>query len=305
MDDSSDSLAARAEAQTEGVGAFLRARRESLGLSYADVGHVVKLPAKRIESLEAERWSELPDGPFLRGFLRNVARALDIDDASLMARVDDSLVRARNPDSILVAPGSVRAMLPRRSGPLEDRHGGRMMVYGAIVFAIVAALIAWSGTESFDRTVATGRSLLQFPSSTASAPPVAAEAVVKADAAPTNDALAAANPAEALPAAAPAPTNADTPAVPTGSSTISPAAPASPLALLFHFNEECWVEVRDAEGRILLKSLNAAGSERAIEGDAPYSVVVGNAKGVDLHFRGQAVDLVPYTRDQVARLTLS
>jgi cytoskeleton protein RodZ len=291
MDDSNDSRSARA-AETEGVGVFLRKRRESLGLSYSDVASVVKLPAKRIEALEAERWAELPDGPFLRGFLRNIARALDLDAGLLMARVDDSLMRARNPESILVMPGSTRALLPRRSGPLEDRHGGRMLVYGAFLFAVVAALIAWSGTESFDRTLATGRGLLR-----PSTPAIDSAALAKADTAPaTTDALTAANPAEALPSAAPAPTNADSPsAALTSASTSSavPAVPSSPLALLFHFNEECWVEVRDAEGKVLMKSLNAAGSERAIEGEMPYSLVVGNAKGVDLHFRGQPVDLGP------------
>jgi cytoskeleton protein RodZ len=290
----------------ERVGAFLRARREALGLSYADVANVVKLPAKRVEALEAERWDELPDGPFLRGFLRNVARALDLDAASLTARVDDSLMRSRNPESILVAPGSTRATLPRRSGPLEDRHGGRKLVYGAFVFAIVAALIAWSGTESFDRVIATGRGLLQGGSVASSTP------TTKSEPAPAIDAAAqVANPAETLPVAAAPTTLADATPASTGSgspATTSPASTstsASPLALSFHFTEDCWVEVRDAEGKVLTKSLNTAGSDRAIEGEAPYSLIVGNAKGVDLHFRGQAVDLGPYTRDQVARLTLS
>lgn len=301
IDDASDDRSARAT-QPEGVGAFLRARREALGLSYADVAAVVKLPAKRVEALEAERWSELPDGPFLRGFLRNVARALDLDAASLMDRVDDSLMRERNPESILVAPGAARGTLPRRSGPLEERHGGRMLVYGAFLFALVAALIAWSGTESFERTLAKGRSLVQSSSSpvapSASAPETKSEplptpgSTVAASDAPTT----APNPADALPVpASPAPATA---------ADATPAS-ASPLALLLHFTQDCWVEVRSADGRILVSGTIAAGSDRTVEGEAPYSVILGNAKGVDLRYRGQPVDLGPYTRDQVARLTLS
>jgi cytoskeleton protein RodZ len=75
--------------------------------------------------------------------------------------------------------------------------------------------------------------------------------------------------------------------------------------LAFHFNEESWVEVRSADGRVLMQRLNAAGSDQQIDGEAPYALIVGNAKGVALRFRGQPVDLGPYTRDQVARLTLS
>ena len=145
----------------EGVGAMLRARRLELGLSQADVANMVKLPPRRIEAMEQERWDELPDGPYLRGFLRNIARALNLDGEVLMERVDASLMRSRNPESILVPQGAAHAMLPRRSGPADDRRGGRALVIGAFVFALIAALIAWSGTDSFDRAVATAKGLVK------------------------------------------------------------------------------------------------------------------------------------------------
>ncbi len=74
---------------------------------------------------------------------------------------------------------------------------------------------------------------------------------------------------------------------------------------MFHFNEDSWVEVKSADGRVLMHRLNVAGSDQQVDGEAPYSLIVGNAKGVALRFHGQPVDLGPYTRDQVARLTLS
>lgn len=277
--------------EPDGVGAFLRARRLALGLSYADVSNAVKLSARRIQALEDERWHELPDGPFLRGFLRNVARALDIDAAKLTERVDASLMRSRNPESILVPPGTAHAMLPRRSGPLEDRHSGRTLIIGACVFAVLAALIAWSGTASFDRMFSTGKDLLK---------PTAPVPTVSSTTSPT--------------ALTPS-TTADVPKDAAGTSTPTTEQPTSEasnpistgtaLALIFHFNEDSWVEVRSADGKILLKALNPAGSDQEIEGEAPFSLIVGNAKGVALRFRGQPIDLGPHTRDQVARLTLS
>jgi cytoskeleton protein RodZ len=277
--------------EPEGVGAFLRARRTSLGLTFGDVANVVKLPARRIQALEDERWEELPDGPFLRGFLRNVARALDLDAATLMARVDASLMRARNPDSILVSPHAPHATLPRRSGPVDDRHGGRKLIFGAFAFALIAALIAWSGTESFERTLTTGKALMNPPETISApipSPTVAATPTEAPDARPRDITSAPVPPVTAPQAAA----------------TVAPSA-TTPLALLFHFNEESWVEVKAADGTVLLKSLNAAGSEQQVQGEAPFSLIVGNAKGVALRFRGQPVDLAPYTHDQVARLTLS
>ena len=298
---------ARTEDVEEGVGAMLRERRIALGLSQADVANVVKLPARRIEAMEKERWDELPDGPYLRGFLKNIARALNLDAATLIDRVDESLMRARNPDSILVAPGSTHTMLPRRSGPAESRYSGRALVFGALVFAMIAALIAWSGTQSFDRAVATGKGWLDARREhVAGATPgtdmaSAKTAVPQMKSEPIQLPLTGATMASSSsPQSDASPRSATAPAA-----NSVPAASGGNVAMQFHFSEDAWVEVRSADGKVLLSRLNAAGTEQSIEGEAPFSVVVGNAKGVSLNYRGQPVDLTPYTRDQVARLTLS
>ena len=282
---------ASSSARADGVGAMLRNRRIELGLSQSDVANTVKLPPRRIEAMEAERWDELPDGPYLRGFLRNIARALSLDADTLMARVDESVVRSRDPHNILLPASGTRATLPRRSGPGE-RRGGRPLVAGAIGFALIAALIAWSGTDSFERAMGGGRKLVDSvtASAPASAPP--AESV--------SEPVAVAASTESVPAPTAATTPADTPAAAS-----PPPAVADATALRFQFKEESWVEVRSADGKVLLKRLNAAGSEQTVDGTGPFTLIVGNAKGVALEFRGQAVDLSPYTRDSVARLTLS
>lgn len=287
---------------------MLRERRIALGLSQADVANIVKLPARRIEAMEKERWDELPDGPYLRGFLKNIARALNLDAATLIDRVDESLMRARNPDSILVAPGSTHATLPRRSGPAEGRYSGRSLVAGALVFALIAALIAWSGTESFDRSMATAKGWLDGQrASVAGSTPVGANAAPKTVAPQTTSESIQLPPIGAMTQPGSLiPSDASPLAVaPPGTPNRVPAAPAGNVAMQFHFSEDAWVEVRGGDGKLLLSQLNAAGSDQSIEGEAPFSVVVGNAKAVSLIYRGRPVDLAPYIQDQVARFTLS
>jgi cytoskeleton protein RodZ len=294
MDSGDDTIAATEATPPEGVGAMLRARRLELGLSQADVAGMVKLQARRIEAMEQERWEELPDGPFLRGFLRNIARALNLDAASLMAGVDESLMRTGSPDSILIPQSAPHGMLPMRSGPADERRGGRTLVYGAFVFALIAALIAWSGTESFDRALVAAKRTIEPSAPRVNAAPVPlSDRTVAPDAPPVSLAPVAGDPVATagVNAASPQPAR--------------PVTTAGELPLLFHFNEPSWVEVRSADGKVLLQQLNAAGSEQKIDGEAPFSIVVGNAKGVALKFRGQPVDLTPYTRDSVARLKLS
>ena len=287
----------------ESVGAMLRKRRIALGLSQADVANVVKLPARRIESMEQERWDELPDGPYLRGFLKNIARALHLDAATLIDRVDESLMRARNPDSILVAPGSTHTMLPRRSGPAEGRYSGPALIFGALVFALIAALIAWSGTESFDRALATGKSWVEGRRARVAAPTsvgIGAAGAKTPETQSTSEAIEL--PRTSATTTSPAPSS-DASSQPAAGSAAT--ASNGTAAMRFQFSEDAWVEVRGADGTILLSRLNTAGTEQSIEGEAPFTLVVGNAKAVMLNYRGRPVDLTPYTRDQVARFTLS
>ena len=60
----------------------------------------------------------------------------------------------------------------------------------------------------------------------------------------------------------------------------------------------------DARGRVLLARLVKPGETVDLDGAAPLRVRIGNAAGTRVSFRGQPMELAPYTRDNVARLEL-
>jgi cytoskeleton protein RodZ len=74
--------------------------------------------------------------------------------------------------------------------------------------------------------------------------------------------------------------------------------------LKFGFTQPSWVEVRDRNGQIIFSQKNPAGSQRDVQGQPPFSVVIGNAAHVTLHYKGNAVDLSKRSKDDVARLTI-
>jgi cytoskeleton protein RodZ len=47
-----------------------------------------------------------------------------------------------------------------------------------------------------------------------------------------------------------------------------------------------------------------AGEQIQLEGKPPFAVIVGNAAGVALQYKGKPVTLVPDSKSNVARLTL-
>jgi cytoskeleton protein RodZ len=112
------------------------------------------------------------------------------------------------------------------------------------------------------------------------------------------------NAAAATPAG-PAPAGAD--AVPAGGGAAreQEAAPGpGERQVRMVFDQRSWVEIRDGSGRLIFSQLNDAGTEQRVYGRPPLSVVVGNARGVRLTYGERAVDLMPHTKVDVARLTL-
>jgi cytoskeleton protein RodZ len=64
------------------------------------------------------------------------------------------------------------------------------------------------------------------------------------------------------------------------------------------------VEIRDRDGKLIHWQLNLPGTRQVVSGRPPLSFVIGNAHGVRLTYGDRPVDLAPYTRTDVARMTL-
>jgi cytoskeleton protein RodZ len=82
------------------------------------------------------------------------------------------------------------------------------------------------------------------------------------------------------------------------------ARPGEAHRLVLRFERESWVEVRSRGGKLLMQGLNPGGSERAVEGSPPFTLVIGNAQHVRLSYDDKQIDLAPYVKVEVARFTL-
>jgi cytoskeleton protein RodZ len=82
-----------------------------------------------------------------------------------------------------------------------------------------------------------------------------------------------------------------------------PAAPPLPTDGLMQVRvqETAWVQVTGASGRVLVQRELKSGEAVGFSSDLPFSVVLGRADVVQVNVRGQAMDLAPHTRSNVAR----
>lgn len=260
------------------VGQQLFAAREARGMSVADVAKMLKLSAHQVLALEADDCSRLPV-TVIRGFVRNYARLLKLDPESMMHQL--TALQVPQPPKLDVPEGT-RAILPE-TGKAERRD------YAAVLSGL--ALVAVALLAYFFLPQDFWQSTLSALTSGAKSPVVATETVESPTAAPSPQ-----------PAIAASAVPSETSAQPASAQQASASAPGSGLRL--SFAQPSWVEIRDRSGEIVFSQLNPAGSQRDIEGQPPFSLVIGNASNVTVEYRGKIVELSQRSKDDVARLSL-
>lgn len=71
----------------DGPGATLRRAREAQGLSLQDIASRTRVAQRQLEAIERDDYEALPGIPYAIGFARAYARAIDVDEVDIAARV--------------------------------------------------------------------------------------------------------------------------------------------------------------------------------------------------------------------------
>lgn len=80
------------------------------------------------------------------------------------------------------------------------------------------------------------------------------------------------------------------------------AAEAAP-AVWLEFTASSWLEIKDADGKKLVSGQKTKGERIQLEGKAPYWIVLGNSRAVQLTVNGKPYDLTRYGKGAVARFS--
>ena len=286
------------------AGQLLAAERERQGLSRVEVAQRLHMSPSQVEALETGDYSRLPKGPFLRGFVRNYAKALGLDADALVAQLASETPTESAP-RIVVPSQNIRF------DPLGDRFSNPYLkAAGIALVAIVlgfAAMYWWLFIRPEPPAAHKVPDMPPPRSAPAAAPAPAVTAPAPQAATPP---AAQPLPAKPEPALAAAPAKAEPPrtdaAKAADSTAAQPmAAPAKGEAVLrFRFKGESWVEVRDGADKVLFQKLNPADTEATVTGKPPLHVIVGNAPEVSLRYNDRDFPLEPHTKVAVARFTL-
>lgn len=322
----SEVLAVHDEAGTQGenaqtsmtAGTLLRQAREAAGLSLAGLAAALKVPAPKLEALEADDYAAFQDHVFMRALAQSVCRTLRMDSASVLALLPRTQLKSLADDR-----GSINATFKERSfkatGTSLGRENGSRKVAIIVLLLLAAAAAVYflpkhEGDAEEPQAGASDAAALVQPAGTVSEPVAAQEPVAPAATTPADV------PAASAPASAPATSAPAAAAVPAPASTTTPAAPAADApaegaaatsaatagqtpggVLVMKANAQSWVQVKDSSGRVVLQKTLAAGESIGAEGALPLSVIIGNASGTEVRVRGELLEVAKTTRDNVAR----
>jgi cytoskeleton protein RodZ len=282
----------------EHVGVILARARVAQGLTLDDVAQQLKFGVRQIDALEQGRFESLPGNTFARGMVRSYARLLKLDAERLLDKVEGKF---EVPDANRLAT-RYREPVPFSDG---SRRSNITYVVLSVAILLVAAGVLYGWQQERSRTtrlnfVPAARAPLEPARTLPVGPPSRATAPAPA---PTPTPVASTGAGGSLGAAAGAGATSTT-AQSQAETVPAPAAALLTGRIALRFDAESWVEIRDASGKVLLSQLNPAGSEKVVQGVPPFSLVVGNAQHVQLTYNGQAFDLAPHIRVEVARFTL-
>ena len=290
------------------VGEKLRLAREARGMTALDIVQTLKLGPRQVEALEAGHWQELPGNTFVRGIVRNYARIVQIDAAPLMLQLDSTLEKRV---SNLAVPQTPPARMPQSGGTSRRDRFVMLLGVGLVVLASLAYFLMPNDLSALRESTqglldSLARKEEPAPVSVVAAPAEPAEPVFPPGTTPQQIMNPQAQaPAEVPPAeVVPAPVSSPTASLQTSAAELTPTAAANAPQMRFVFEKESWLEVRDRDNKQIFAQRVAAGTEQTLSGQGPLSLVVGNAPGVRVFWHGQAVDLGPHSRGDVARLVL-
>ena len=315
----------------EGPGRRLQILREAQELGRPRAASLLHLDDSKLEALEKDDYEKLPGSVFVRGYLKNYARLLNVPADQILAQYDR------------IKPAEERRPNLQISSIKHEVGSGhlfvRLMTWGITISLIALAVIWWRGqfhwpllsettNDSVDVNtevhVTERADLASFQDTYDNQPvtddsennlilPLLTRGNNHVDSMLQDTAV---HPPEGegekivrLPNSG----NTDEPLTsepPILMSNVDKASESSSSResagdITIELIADCWVSIRDASGSFKIRNVLKQGTQSVLKGHPPYKIILGRASAVRLKVKGKVFDLAPYTKDDVARLTLN
>jgi len=260
-------------------GLLLMQARERSGYTREEVAEALHMTVGRVKSIESDDYVKLNTDTYTRGYLRCYAKFLNLDTASIISAYEQY-------KKSLGMESGVYCPIPK------ETNSKKLWGFVALLIALLAGLwliSVWFFGNQVDQPVA-----VAAPPSPASISAAPVEPAVEPEP-PVSD-IAANTEVDAGAAFESEPNNPE--------ASVETFAQPTLDQLYLSFTDECWVEVSDSQGDVLVTELQRPGSTLTLSGVAPFSVKLGNAAAVKLTLNDEPVPIDLKNGNKVVSLSV-
>lgn len=291
------------------AGQMLKQARINSGLHVAALAVTLKVPVKRLEALEDDNMTLLPDVVFVRALASSVCRTLKVDPTPILEKLPKaSLPRLNSQHGLSNMP--LRTATSAGKTKLSEALYAPSVIGVLLLLLAAAAIYLWPKSLSIvslenpaamslfpngvdlrvvkdvNATKLLAPGAVKVNEATVMAPPdIPQELVQTADNQASINSKASSPDSFAL--------------IATNS-----AVPANSI-VVFKATGQTWVEVKSVNGITILKKLLNNGEVAGATGTLPLTVIVGRADVTQVEVRGKQVDLGLIAKSNVARFEVN
>ncbi|WP_241574096.1 cytoskeleton protein RodZ [Vibrio parahaemolyticus] len=299
------------------AGTLLKNKRESLGMTQKQVADRLRLRVSVIEDIENNRFESQQVATFTRGYLRSYAKFVGLDEKVVLVALEQTADVKPKEQEIEMQSFSRKTK--------HEKHNSRIMLLTwVIAIVIIGISAAWWWQNQQENSLAQVVAEANVETSQPSADEIADIDLMTEEEliASTPAELAASNNIASESSINAAQTDEVVPAETEESTTeatqqpvavieaaeeirdASPVVPEGMTLLTMKFKADCWIQVKDTNGKTLVSGTQKPGQDVELTGKAPFKVILGAPEGVTMTFASEPVDLSGYTSGKVARFTL-
>ncbi|MEU9190908.1 RodZ domain-containing protein [Streptomyces sp. NPDC048484] len=253
------------EDERPSVGRALQQARIAAGLTVDDVSNATRVRMAIVHAIEQDDFGPCGGDVYARGHIRTLARAVELDPASLLKAYDAE--HGGRPEPTPAAPMfEAERIRPERRGPN----------WTAAMVAAIVAVIGFVGFTLFSGGDGDGRKtqVAEGSTATASKPAKTKPTPAKPDAPKTD------------------PSDSAIAAAPQDKVTVQVSAP----------DGRSWISAKDHNGRLLFDGLLEQGASKTFQDNEKVDLVLGDAGAIQLYVNGKKID-DEFQSGQVERLT--
>ena len=258
-------------------GKLLKETRDSIKMTPEEVAERLHLPVRVIKALENDKYEMLPGITYIQGYLRSYASLLNIPFSSV------SIINNKYADVSLLVPESIN---------YANEPNNKKMNYLWVTLSLLLALLILSGILQLGAEDEVVAGVIENDDDIQakiinSSEKVSSDTKVVNQAEQIDENIIVEQPVE------------------TKAITINKNESNEKFdGLVLNYRKSSWTEVYDLNGKKLVYGMIDKGEKIQVEGLQPYSILLGDAKAVNVEFEGKTYSHGKYTRNGRAQFVI-